>query len=83
MRDAEILKLRDLVTSLEAEGMRLDSELRSSFTKLHNDKESAINEGRVLLSQVRRLSPPLGEASSVLSKLIQRIKRKGDTPEFL
>ncbi|BBN00045.1 hypothetical protein MPTK1_1g25940 [Marchantia polymorpha subsp. ruderalis] len=69
MRDAEILKLRDLVTSLEAEGMRLDSELRSSFTKLHNDKESAINEGRVLLSQLSRRDAEVALQSKQIEKL--------------
>jgi hypothetical protein len=51
-RDAENARLKERLRCLDEEGVRLDSDLHASLTLLQSEKDSALDEGRVLLAQV-------------------------------
>ncbi|KAL3695823.1 hypothetical protein R1sor_009899 [Riccia sorocarpa] len=68
-RDCEIRRLREQLTSMDDEGIRIDSDLQSSIKKLQHDKESAINEGRILLTQLSRRDEEVVLQSKEIEKL--------------
>ncbi|KAL3701648.1 hypothetical protein R1sor_019670 [Riccia sorocarpa] len=68
-RDCEIRRLREQLTSMDDEGIRIDSDLQSSIQKLQHDKESAINEGRILLTQLSRRDEEVVLQSKEIEKL--------------
>ncbi|CAM6095499.1 unnamed protein product [Calypogeia fissa] len=77
-RDAENVRLRERLRSLDEEGVRLDSELQTNLKLLQNEKESALDEGRILLAQLTRRDEEVTQQCKEIEKLRATIAQISD-----